>query len=98
MQRDEYRSYRVPFYIPDEEHEFLVECETNRTAHVVQEIHTEFFVRLALMKGYAERNADENATYFFIAKQLFKPLDRLGKACSVPVDFELQPSVTDLEA
>ena len=93
-ERDEYRSYRVPFYVLNAERELLAEYDTDRIAHVLRDIHTEFFLMVELMKGYAERNDDEDFTYFLIAQQLFKPLDRLSKACLILVDFELQQKET----
>ena len=90
LQLDEFRSYRVPFHILDDELELLTEYDTDRIAHVLQEIYTEFFLMLELMKGYAEGNDDKDFTYFLIAQQLFKPLDKLSKVCSILVDFELQ--------
>ena len=88
--QDKLRSYRVPFHILDDEQELLDEYDTDRIAHVLRDIHTEFFLMLELMKGYADRNDDEDFTYFLIAQHLFKPLDRLSKVCSVLVDFSLQ--------
>ena len=88
--QDDYRFYRVPSHILDDERELLAEYETDRMAHVLREIYTEFFLMLELMKGYAERNDDEDFTYFLLAQQLFKPLESLSRACSVLVDFELQ--------
>ena len=98
LQQDEYRSYRVPFHILDDEQELLAEYGTDRIAHVFREIYTELYLMLELMKGYAERNDDEDFTYFLIAQKLFKPLDRLSKACSIIVDFELQSKEPSLEA
>ena len=95
--RDEYRFYRVPFHILDDEQELLAEYGTDRIAHVLREIYTEFFLMLELMKGYAERNDDEDFTYFLVAQQLCKSLDRFSKACSVLVDFELQTKEPVLE-
>lgn len=97
-QQDEYRSYRVPFHILDDEQELLAEYGTDRLAHVLREIYTEFFLMLELMKGYAKRNDDEDFTYYLVAQQLLKPLDRLSKACSVLVDFELQTKEPVLES
>lgn len=97
-QQDEYRSYRVPFHILDDEQELLAEYGTDRIAYVLREIYTEFFLMLELMKGYAERNDDKDFTYILIAQQLFKPLDKLSKACSVLVDFELQTKEPALES
>jgi len=94
----ELRSYRVPFHILNDERELLDEYGTDRIAHVLREIYTEFFLMLELMKGYAERKDDEDFTYFLVAEKLLKPLDKLSKACSVLVDFELQTKEPFVEA
>jgi len=97
-QQGELRSYRVPFHILNDEQELLDEYGTDRIAHVLREIYTEFFLMLELMKGYAERKDDEDFTYFLVAEKLLKSLERLSKAHSVLVDFELQAKEPLVEA
>jgi hypothetical protein len=94
----EYRSYRVPFHTLKEEQELLTEYDTDSMAHALREIYNEFFLMLELMKGYAESNDNKDYTYFLVAQQLFKPLDRLNQACSVLVEFELQATESVSEA
>ena len=90
--RHEYRSYRVPHHALDDERELLEECGADRIGNALHEIHAEFYLMLTLMQAYAESNDDGNSIYPILAEHLTRPLERLAKACSVLVDFELQPN------
>lgn len=86
---DQYREYYIPIRSVEEEQELLEEYETDRFAHALREIYNEFYLMIELMRGYAENNNDEDYTYFLLAQNLQKPLDRLSLACSTIVDWEL---------
>lgn len=86
---DQYREYYIPAVIAKEEQELLNEYETDRFAHALREIHTDFYLMIELMRGYAEGKDDEDFTYFLLAQKLQHPLDRLSKACFVAVDWQL---------
>ncbi|MCC8193437.1 MAG: hypothetical protein LIP28_02170 [Deltaproteobacteria bacterium] len=86
---DQYREYYIPANIVREEKELLDEYETDRFAHALREIYTDFYLMIELMRGYAEGKDDEDFTYFLLAQKLQLPLDRLSKACSVVVDWQL---------
>ena len=86
----ELRHYHVPFHALDEERELLSEYNTDNIADVLDEIHTDFFLMLELMKGYAEQFEEEGLIYSLTAEKLLKPLGRLRKVCSVLVDFKLE--------
>lgn len=86
---DQYREYYIPVKNIEEEHELLDEYETDRFAHALREIYTDFYLLIELMHGYAENNDDEDFTYFLLAQRLQKTLDRLSLACSIIVDWEL---------
>ena len=86
---DQYREYYIPVNIVREEQELLDEFGTDRLAHALREIYNDFYLMIELMRGYAERKDDEDYTYWLLALKLQQPLDRLSKACSVTVDWEL---------
>lgn len=86
---DQYREYYIPANIVREEQELLDEYETERFAHALREIYTDFYLMIELMRGYAEGKDDEDFTYWLLAQKLQHPLDRLSKACSTIVDWEL---------
>lgn len=88
-EQDEYRTYRVPFHVLDDEQELLEEYNTDRLTHVLSEIHTDLSLMVELLKGYAEGKDYEGFTYFLFAQKIQQPLDRLSKACSVTVDWDL---------
>lgn len=98
QRRDQYRSYRVPFHILDDERELLAEYQVDGIADVLQEIYSEFFILRELMQVYAERNGARDFTYAQLAKQLGRPLSKLSKTCSVLVDFELQAPIETARA
>lgn len=70
------------------------EFDKDRLAHVLRDIYTDFYLMIELMRGYAENKDDEDFTYFLLAEKLQHPLDRLSKACSVTVDWELMTKKT----
>ena len=86
---DQYREYYIPVKNIKEEQELLDEYETDRLAHALREIYTDFYLLIELMRGYAENNDDDDFTYYLLAQKLQKPLDRLSLACSASVDWEL---------
>ncbi len=86
---DQYREYFIPAGNVKEEQELLDEYNTDRLTHVLRDIYTDFYLMIELMRGYAEGNDDEDFTYFLLAQKLQQPLDRLNKACSATVDWEL---------
>ncbi len=86
---DQYREYFIPAKSVSEEQELLDEYATERLAHALQEIYTDFYLMIELMRGYAEGKDDEDFTYFLLAEKLRHPLDRLSKACSIIVDWKL---------
>ncbi len=85
----QYREYYIPAKNVREEQELLDEYDKDRLTHVLREIYMDFYLMIELMKGYAENNDDEDFTYFLLAEKLQQPLDRLSKACSATVDWEL---------
>jgi len=86
---DQYREYYIPASTVADENELLDEYETDRLAHALREIYNEFYLMIELMRGYAEGKDDEDFTYFLLAQKLQQPLDRLSKACSITVDWDL---------
>ena len=86
---DQYREYYIPANIIKDEQALLNEYETDRLAHALREIYNDFYLMIELMRGYAEGKDDEDFTYFLLAQKLQQPLDRLSRACSVTVDWEL---------
>lgn len=86
---DQYREYYIPVKNIKEEQELLGEYETDRFAHALREIYTDFYLLIELMRGYAKNNDDKDFTYFLLAQKLQKPLGRLSLACSASVDWEL---------
>ena len=86
---DQYREYYIPVKNIEEEQELLDEYETDKFAHALREIYTDFYLLIELMRGYAENKDDDDFTYFLLAQKLHKPLDRLSLACSASVDWEL---------
>lgn len=86
---DQYREYYIPANIVKDEQELLDEYNTNRLAHALREIYNEFYLMIELMRGYSEGKDDEDFTYWLLAQKLQEPLDRLSKACSITVDWEL---------
>lgn len=86
---DQYREYYIPANIVVDEQELLDEYDTNRLAHALREIYNDFYLMIELMRGYAEGKDDEDFTYWLLAQKLQEPLDRLSKACSITVDWEL---------
>lgn len=86
---DQYREYYIPANIVKEEQELLEEYETDRLAHVLDEIYNDFYLMIELMRGYAEGKDDEDFTYWLLAQKLQHPLDRLSKASSLIVDWKL---------
>lgn len=90
---DQFREYYIPINIVKEEKKLLDEYQTDRLAQVLHEIYDDFYLMIELMSGYAERNDDEDLTYFLIAKKLQRSLDSFSKACSIIVDFKLVGNV-----
>ena len=86
---DQYREYYIPARSVEEERKLLEEYETDRFTHALREIHSEFYLLIELMRGYAENNDDEDFTYFLLAEKLQHFLGRLSKACSATVDWKL---------
>lgn len=86
---DQYREYFIPAKNAKEEQELLDEYNKDRLAHVLRDIYTDFYLMIELMRGYAEGKDDEYFTYFLLAEKLQHPLNRLSKACSAIVDWEL---------
>ena len=86
---DQYREYYIPANIVKEEQELLDEYDTDRLAHALREIHSDFYLMIELMRGYSQNRDDEDFTYFLLAEKLQHPLNRLSKACSAIVDWEL---------
>lgn len=91
---DQYREYFIPAKNVREEQELLDEYAQDRLAHVLRDIHTDFYLMIELMRGYAQNKDDEDLTYFLLAEKLRHPLDRLSKACSATVDWELMTQKT----
>lgn len=86
---DQYREYFIPAKNAREEQELLDEYTQDRLTHVLRDIYTDFYLMIELMRGYAQNKDDEDFTYFLLAEKLQHPLDRLSKACSATVDWEL---------
>lgn len=86
---DQYREYFIPANIIIEEQELLDEYNTDRLAHALREIYNDFYLMIELMRGYAEGKDEEDFTYWLLAQKLQHPLNRLSKACSVIVDWQL---------
>ena len=86
---DQYREYFIPARSAKEERELLEESETDRLAHVLRDIHTDFYLMIELMRGYAENKDDADCIYFLLAEKMQRLLDRLGMMCSATVDWEL---------
>ena len=86
---DQYREDFIPAKNAKEEQELLDEYSQGRLTHVLRDIYTDFYLMIELMRGYAENKDDEDFTYFLLAEKLQHPLDRLSKACSATVDWEL---------
>ncbi len=86
---DQYREYFIPAKNVREEQELLDEYDQVRLTHVLRDIYTDFYLMIELMRGYAQNKDDEDFTYYLLAEKLQHPLDRLSKACSATVDWEL---------
>lgn len=91
---DQYREYFIPAKNAREEQELLDEYAQDRLTHVLRDIYTDFYLMIELMRGYAQNKDDEDFTYFLLAEKLQHPLDRLSKACSATVDWELMTRKT----
>lgn len=90
-EQDEFRTYRVPFHILDDEQILLKTYNAKRIADALAEIRNEFYLLLELLKGYAENKDDEGFLYFLFTEQLSRPMKMLHKTCSVLADFYQQP-------
>lgn len=86
---DQYREYFIPAKNVKEEQTLLDEYGRDRLAHALRDIHDDLYLMIELMRGYAEGKDDEDFTYFLLAQKLQYPLERLSKACSATVDWEL---------
>ena len=86
---DQYREYYIPAKNVREEQELLDEYAQDRLTHVLRDIYMDFYLMIELMRGYAENKNDEDFTYFLLAEKLQHPLNRLSKACSATVDWEV---------
>ena len=60
---DQYREYYIPVKNIEEEQELLDEYETDKFAHALREIYTDFYLLIELMRGYAENNDDDDDYY-----------------------------------
>ena len=80
--QDEYRSYRVPFHVLDDEQYLLDKYQVERVADALSMIYDEFYLMLSLLKGYAEGLDDEGYIYFLFTEHLKIPLDMLSKGSS----------------
>jgi len=89
--QDEYRTYRVPFHILDDEQILLETYNAKRIADALAEIRNEFFLLLELLKGHSENMDNEGFLYSLFVEQLSRPMDMLHKTCSVLADFHRQP-------
>lgn len=90
-EQDEYRTYRVPFHILDDEEILLKTYEAERIADALAEIYNEFYLLLELLKGHSENTDSEGFLYFLFTQHLSRPLKMLSKASSVLADFQRQP-------
>ena len=90
-EQDEFRTYRVPFHVLDDEQMLLKTYNAKRIADALADIYSEFYLMLELLKGHSENTDSEGFLYFLFAEQLAKPLNMLSKTCSVLADFHLQP-------
>jgi len=89
--QDEYRTYRVPFYILDDEQILLKTYNAKRIADALADIYSEFYLMLELLKGHSENTDSEGFLYFLFVEHLSRPLNMLSKTCSVLADFQQQP-------
>lgn len=91
VEQDEFRTYRVPFHILNDEQILLETYKAKRIADALAGIRDEFYVLLELLKGHSENLDNEGFLYFLFTEQLSRPMKMLHKTCSVLADFDQQP-------
>lgn len=88
---DQIREYLVPVCTVKEEQKILEKYNNFRVAYILQDIYSDFYLMVELMKGYAERDKDgnegEESVYYLLAEKLQYQVDKLKIVCSVIIDF-----------
>lgn len=91
---DQIREYLIPVCAVKEEKNLLDKYNNSRIAHILQDIYSDFYLMVELMKGYAERSDDEDFVYYLLAEKLQYQVDKLKVVCSVIVDFQIVGETT----
>lgn len=88
---DQIREYLVPVCTVKEEQKILEKYNNFRIAYILQDIYSDFYLMVELMKGYAERDKDgdeiEESIYYLLAEKLQYQVEKFKIVCSIIIDF-----------
>jgi hypothetical protein len=88
---DEYRTYRIPGFMVDEEQKMLGMYKADSWQEVFSMAHGQLHTMVLLMRHFEAGEDIDGFSIQLMGDALMAPLDMLSRLCSLVEDFRLQP-------
>ena len=91
---EEYRCFRLPYFIVRREYELLQQHKQDKFAHLVNRVYEDLYTTVLLMRHFDDSTDISGFELHLISENLSRPLGLLNTICSQLADFELIQKTT----